>query len=450
LCGPVDVAFAESDTEMHKAADCYTGPGSTYFIDFDTYVYTVATDLEKAKKLTASAKHNKIKVKVLGAKENWTGGDIKNSPGGGMKINLLKKELSKHKDDDVVMFVDGYDVLLNDVLENIVRSYLTFHSRVVFAAEKNCWPDRNMASEFARTNFRNDYLNSGCYIGVVSELKKILSEDISDSDDDQLYFQKQYLSGKYDIRLDHDCRLFQCVAQDEDNFKITDDLKIYNVETDTYPKILHGNGGEYSKEKFDHSYYILFQPLVNEVHRFVCDGTIKAVGPEILLMKFMTKEMCADMIKLAEATAKREGGFKPLPGDAYPGMEIRINKMDRNLYYAIEDNLQKYVFPALERYYPPLHMFGIRDLFIIRYSKTTQKSLRLHNDLSLISGSVKLNDNYTGAQLYFPRQQFNNKDIEIGDLLLWPSQVTHPHESLPIYEGTKYSLVLWTQRFKGD
>ena len=95
-------------------------------------------------------------------------------------------------------------------------------------------------------------------------------------------------------------------------------------------------------------------------------------------------------------------------------------------------------------------MNGIRDLFVIKYSPRTQKSLNLHTDISLISGSVKLNDGYTGAELYFPRQQFYNKDIEVGDLLLWPSQVTHPHESLPIYDRTKYSLVLWTQRFKGD
>jgi len=450
LCAPVDGAFAESDTEISGVAACYTGAGTSYFIDFDTYVYTVATDLEKAKQLTASAKHNRIKVKVLGAKEDWTGGDIKNGPGGGIKINLLKKELYKHKDDDVILFVDGYDVLLNDSLDNIVQTYLSFHSRVVFAAEKNCWPNKELQSSFVQTAYGNDYLNSGCYIGTAGELKKILAEEIQNSEDDQLYFQQKYLSSQFDITLDVHTKLFQCVARDEDVISVNDDLKIHNSETNNFPKILHGNGGEYSKEKFDHCYYQLFRAELNLVHRFVCDGMIKAVGPEILLMKFMTKEMCSDMIQLAEMTAKRGDGFRPLPGDAYPGQEIRIRDLDRNLYYAIEDNLEKYVYPALEKYYKPLHMHGIRDLFIIRYNKKTQKSLDLHNDISLISGSVKLNDNYTGAELYFPRQQFYNKDIEVGDLILWPSQVTHPHESLPVYEGTKYSLVLWTKRFRGD
>lgn len=450
ICDPVDGAFGESETEITGVANCYTGTGSMHFIDFDTYVYTVATDLEKAKKLIDSSKHNRMKVKVLGAKEEWKGGDIKNTPGGGMKINLLKKELYKHKDNDVILFVDGYDVFLNDTLDNIVQTYLSFHSRVVFAAEKTCWPNQNLKDSFPATEHDNNYLNSGCYIGVVSELRKILEEELQDSEDDQLYFQKKYLSGEFDIKLDTNTRLFQCVSSDEDNISINEDLKIYNAQTGNFPKILHGNGGEYSKEKFDHSYYLAFRDEINSVHRFVCDGILKEVGPEILLMKFMTKEMCADMIELAEISAKRGQGFRPLPGDAYPGQEIRIREMDRNLYYAIEDNLEKYVYPALEKYYKPLHMFGIRDLFIIRYNKKTQKSLDLHNDISLVSGSVKLNDGYTGAELYFPRQQIHNKDIEVGDLLIWPSQVTHPHESLPIYEGTKYSLVLWTKRFRGD
>ncbi len=35
---------------------------------------------------------------VLGMGEPWKGGDVKNKPGGGHKINLLKDELKNHKD----------------------------------------------------------------------------------------------------------------------------------------------------------------------------------------------------------------------------------------------------------------------------------------------------------------------------------------------------------------
>ena len=50
---------------------------------------------------------------VLGMGEEWKGGDIANSPGGAFKINLLRKEMENHKDDDelIVLFSDSYDVV---------------------------------------------------------------------------------------------------------------------------------------------------------------------------------------------------------------------------------------------------------------------------------------------------------------------------------------------------
>jgi hypothetical protein len=45
--------------------------------------------------------------------EKWLGGDM-NYPGGGFKVNLLKKALSEYKDekDLVIMFTDSYDVII--------------------------------------------------------------------------------------------------------------------------------------------------------------------------------------------------------------------------------------------------------------------------------------------------------------------------------------------------
>lgn len=49
---------------------------------------------------------------VLGHGKKWQGGeDIKNQAGGGWKINLLKEELEKHKEDTdkIILFTDGLD-----------------------------------------------------------------------------------------------------------------------------------------------------------------------------------------------------------------------------------------------------------------------------------------------------------------------------------------------------
>jgi predicted 2-oxoglutarate/Fe(II)-dependent dioxygenase YbiX len=74
----------------------------------------------------------------------------------------------------------------------------------------------------------------------------------------------------------------------------------------------------------------------------------------------------------------------------------------------------------------------------------------LHNDASLVTGSVKLNDDYLGANLIYPRQNISNKDIPVGKMILFPGALTHGHECLPLRAGVKYSYTIWTQRYIGD
>ncbi len=47
-------------------------------------------------------------MQVLGLGEEWKGGDVARTVGGGQKVRWLKKELEKHKDEvnTVIMFVD--------------------------------------------------------------------------------------------------------------------------------------------------------------------------------------------------------------------------------------------------------------------------------------------------------------------------------------------------------
>lgn len=48
------------------------------------------------------------RVQVLGLGEEWKGGDVARTVGGGQKVRWLKKELLKHSEekDTVIMFVD--------------------------------------------------------------------------------------------------------------------------------------------------------------------------------------------------------------------------------------------------------------------------------------------------------------------------------------------------------
>ena len=69
-------------------------------------------------------------------------------------------------------------------------------------------------------------------------------------------------------------------------------------------------------------------------------------------------------------------------------------------------------------------------MFVIRYARGEQEELRIHHDVAQVSASVKLNDDYDGAELVFPRQGLRpTPTLPVGELLVWPSLVTHPHRT---------------------
>jgi len=72
-------------------------------------VLTVATeDNEALGRYLRSARVYALNVKVLGLGQEWNGGDVRTSPGGGQKVNLVKTEMEQYKDetDKIVMFTD--------------------------------------------------------------------------------------------------------------------------------------------------------------------------------------------------------------------------------------------------------------------------------------------------------------------------------------------------------
>ena len=158
----------------------------------------------------------------------------------------------------------------------------------------------------------------------------------------------------------------------------------------------------------------------------------------------LSPEQCAELIAVAEA----HGGWQSMDGDDYPAQEIRLAELD--LLGDIELLFRDHLTPVIEQHWRPARMHGVRDAFVTKYTLDTQTSLSLHTDASLVTASVKLNADYTGGVLNFPRQGCSNTEIAVGDCLLFPGQLTHGHESTPITAGTKYSLTIWSRRYAGD
>ena len=418
-----------------------------YYVDFDVHAITVGTDESKCSKLYESASYSNIEFTNIGKDVIWHGGEMEKGKGGGQKINLLREHLKTLPNDDVVLFCDAYDVFLNSKIEEFAARYLGFKKKVVFAAESSCWPDDTLAasmeelilSQFGGYDTPYKYLNSGIFMGRVSELKRIVGTKIKNDGDDQLYYQKKWLSEKYDMIIDTDNYMFQCHEQE---VRKGDNGMLYNPRTQCFNLCYHGNGGEDAKTKFNQLYSSLYassSPIV-----YIPTHNYTKLKDDILLIPFLTPSMCDSIIELSE----RHGGYKNDEGDDVPGQEIRLHEI--GLSEKLEFHWQKCIAPMLNEEFNPCAYYGIRDAFIIKYTMEGQRDLRLHSDASLVTGSIKLNNEYTGGELYFPRQDLSNKDIPVGDCILFPGQVSHPHTSKELESGTKFSLTIWTKRNKND
>lgn len=225
------------------------------------HILTVATDSSKLLFLNKSVEHYATYFVNLGESLEWNGGNMAGS-GGGHKINLVKKQLKHYHDNDIVLFVDGYDVFFTRTIDEIVSRFVAFDCDVLFAAEISCWPDASIAEQF-ELDSRYNYLNSGLYIGYVKHLKQIMTKEIEDFEDDQLYLQKRYLENKSDpngvnILLDKESYVFQCLSGVSEDVAITSCGELLNVNTNCCPCLIHGNGGEFDKQYFSHLFHKFF------------------------------------------------------------------------------------------------------------------------------------------------------------------------------------------------
>jgi hypothetical protein len=128
--------------------------------------------------------------------------------------------------EELVLFVDGYDVLLTPAVRDLPRLFGEHFNgaRVVFSSEHSCWPDAAVchaaaqatASSSGTAEFgRTTNLNSGVFVGSATDLLTMLRE-ISSSygafamcGDDQRSYWRYYLDHPDFVALDTDSVMFQ-------------------------------------------------------------------------------------------------------------------------------------------------------------------------------------------------------------------------------------------------
>ena len=314
---PKEGAYDETETETPESI----------WKDYNFTIITAGDNLEKVKPLIESTEHP---IKNIGEGVVWKGGTME-GPGGGQKINMMKEELKNHHDHDIIMFVDGFDCFINASIDTILERYFSFKKEMVFSAEENCWPDNTIAPLFPETGGYK-YLNSGTFIGTVKHLKRLFTKDIQDHADDQLYVQLEYLDdeAEHDMVLDYESYIFFCLAGIEDKIAINDFKQLVNTETNCTSCVLHGNGGEYTKEVY---WNFVDQMTQNNPIFYIpkyMKKDVEYIDKDMILIKnLLSPEFCSDLIEECNSI----GGWEPLPNDKFPAQEIRLRYMEQQKFY---------------------------------------------------------------------------------------------------------------------
>lgn len=204
-------------------------------------LYTYSTDMKKMESFSKSVKIFGNHVNCI-LEDKWDGYHD--------KIFNLLKNIKDVPDNEIICFVDGYDLFVNSNTDEIINKFLNYKCDLLFGAELNCFPDnenlkRKMGNIPCLTKYK--YINSGGYIGYASAIRKLLTwkspteiKKMCEEGTDQLYFAEYFIENK--IQLDYKQKIFQNMYRVSWNEISVKNNKFYNKKIDEYPCFVHFSG----------------------------------------------------------------------------------------------------------------------------------------------------------------------------------------------------------------
>jgi hypothetical protein len=130
-------------------------------------VLTVATHSEGSLDELINNKF-KIPIEILGYGKNWTGFD--------MKSREVYNKIKNLPDDDIVIYLDGFDTFINGNLETAIERFKKMDCGILFSKDIIC---KNAITKYVSNKIYsscyNGYgINAGLYMGYVKYIKDML------------------------------------------------------------------------------------------------------------------------------------------------------------------------------------------------------------------------------------------------------------------------------------
>lgn len=183
-------------------------------------------------------------LEVLGWGQKWQGYN--------WKYLLMRDYLASRDDDEVVCFVDGFDVILLRPLHELEAHFASFRNatgvKVIVGLDRPSNVLFHLLQKWVFGTCRGCSINSGTYIGVVRDLKKVvddmLQKSSSPSADDQVLMTEFCETRPELIYIDDQSSFFLTVMNSFGSF-LTSDMKVTDGRLSfktAHPFVAHGNG----------------------------------------------------------------------------------------------------------------------------------------------------------------------------------------------------------------
>lgn len=171
------------------------------------------------------------------------------------KVKYMLTAIKDLPDDDIICFVDGFDVLAVCGSEDeITEKFKSYNCELLFGAELNCWPG-NYKEFYPEMNYIKSgykYLNSGGFIGYKRAVMALytwkpleqiahICKNYSDQGYAKEYFFAHYKTG-YGLLLDWKALIFQNMFSVDWNEIHIEGGRVVNSLLDSKPCFLHFNG----------------------------------------------------------------------------------------------------------------------------------------------------------------------------------------------------------------
>ena len=415
---------------------------------FELHVVLFGTDAARLERPAQAWRDAGFAVTSLGVgKPGWD----TSREGGREKMEWLRDWLREQSTWEmrttIVLALDGYDTALlpETTPSDVMATYGSLRWPCIVSGERNYWPKRGLENHFAPRDYGDDggqggtsqpyhYPCSGVFIGPAADILHSLDQVLDaypGERDDQALMHRLVLACPQVWRVDDGAALAMSLMRAEDDVGADG----VNRVTGTRPLIYHANSdsrlpahvtgvADYCGGSGAHP--LLYGHPVPIMHLPHDMFLIPLLSPAA------AEELAAEILRL--------DGWGVLDGDAVPGDELRGAILDP-LKALIENHVMPLLNAALTITSP---VTQVKDIFAIRHSADRQRTLRLHTDISAVSGSIKLRDAARGGDLLFPRQGWSDAHMEPGCSVWWPSAVTHPHTTIAVENGVRLAVTVWT------